>query len=1048
MHPPTTSPPRSSAAAAASTSPAAAAARTPSTPTKGSTSRGRSSYTSPVTPKAQTASSSGSPSGTAATRGSAKRAPKLDTAAAAGAESTEEEIDDDATPVPRSRTETPAESPAPPVTPPASSFAARLEALAHAPEFYPKSAPAPVQLAPPGGNAFTFAPPLPTSGGPAGPIVFGVGQLSPPAPPPGFAVGGPAPIMFGPGQLSPPSYAFAPALPPSAAHDAFLGPAPALYDPRYQPPPPNGYRGRGGRGGRGTRARGGRGAARGNGGFHSITRIPSFPPQSSSIDAFGAPSPNGSSGEPTSPDSVAPSAASSASDLTATTSTVAAVTSGTAEPDRERPRMGTAPASIEHRLAQRQKQLDYGKNTLGYQNYLAAVPKEQRLHHHPRTPDKYQNCSSRSWMGQLRQWRRQLHQWDTAGGQFEHHAPSTFTAPKASPLFAMSDVSSSSAASCRSNDTWSISGDSLSSWDSTDDLAARELAEGLDTQLVLGGPGLGVAPGAAFADTLSPPHHHAARQHRHHHHHVGFAPLPHQHHHHSHHHAMGGAPEDGNEAGDELDVGSGDAGSPPLGAAFVPPYHGSNPDLLATHAGGPETDLAMPSAPWRPRRASDASTTSSTARSVVESITSSRIGNPRSAAGTSEHSLSDSEIESARGFHYHDHHAAATTAAGTAVDDAYFDELYGAEAAGDDEEAKAFLARIFGGSSSSTEASSSTPSRRRNADPSGYDPARAIEEACELDEAIERSLREGNPKTVEDDSKTPEESLERMLARLAAYRVAVEDAAPPLSAADGIAWTLCFSHTPIASAGSIAVTETGHLEYAGTSVLDSQPAAWRFSVADVTDVRRKYPVDEPCFLAFCVAETVFLQLVPSRVNEDGGSDVASALDVLAEAIQSAPRPAAVVQVAPPPEAVPTGAEEDTAPVNLPVEPATPAVTQIEPAATPAANLAEAMMAELAAATAEYEAKLKEIRERYTRLASTTSTTTVVPASPSAPPPPAPAPAPPASPEKCTICCAVAPNLVLEPCGHEICTACWSRLEARGLCPWDRARVDRAVSSRD
>lgn len=29
----------------------------------------------------------------------------------------------------------------------------------------------------------------------------------------------------------------------------------------------------------------------------------------------------------------------------------------------------------DHRLAQRQKQIDYGKNTLGYQRYLQLIPK-------------------------------------------------------------------------------------------------------------------------------------------------------------------------------------------------------------------------------------------------------------------------------------------------------------------------------------------------------------------------------------------------------------------------------------------------------------------------------------------------------------------------------------------------------------------------------------------------------------------------------------------------------------------------------------------------
>lgn len=66
-----------------------------------------------------------------------------------------------------------------------------------------------------------------------------------------------------------------------------------------------------------------------------------------------------------------------------------------------------------HRLDQRRKQIDWGKNTLGYQAYVQAVPKDRRqfglrsdtsgvgLKPHPVTPDVTENCSKRCFDGQV-----------------------------------------------------------------------------------------------------------------------------------------------------------------------------------------------------------------------------------------------------------------------------------------------------------------------------------------------------------------------------------------------------------------------------------------------------------------------------------------------------------------------------------------------------------------------------------------------------------------------------------------------------------------------
>ncbi|XP_053609695.1 histone RNA hairpin-binding protein isoform X4 [Plodia interpunctella] len=63
-------------------------------------------------------------------------------------------------------------------------------------------------------------------------------------------------------------------------------------------------------------------------------------------------------------------------------------------------------------LGRRQKQIDYGKNTVGYHNYTTKVPLDQRTKDHPKTPDKYTKYSRRSWDTLIKLWRKQLHEYD------------------------------------------------------------------------------------------------------------------------------------------------------------------------------------------------------------------------------------------------------------------------------------------------------------------------------------------------------------------------------------------------------------------------------------------------------------------------------------------------------------------------------------------------------------------------------------------------------------------------------------------------------------
>lgn len=63
-------------------------------------------------------------------------------------------------------------------------------------------------------------------------------------------------------------------------------------------------------------------------------------------------------------------------------------------------------------IQRRQKQIDYGKNTIGYQNYLKQVSKRNRIKDSIYTPNKYIKYSRRSWDQQIKLWRIRLHEYD------------------------------------------------------------------------------------------------------------------------------------------------------------------------------------------------------------------------------------------------------------------------------------------------------------------------------------------------------------------------------------------------------------------------------------------------------------------------------------------------------------------------------------------------------------------------------------------------------------------------------------------------------------
>ena len=68
------------------------------------------------------------------------------------------------------------------------------------------------------------------------------------------------------------------------------------------------------------------------------------------------------------------------------------------------------------------KQIDYGKVTVDYEEYLNAIPKSERKHFHPRTPDKFQKMSRRGFDSQIKTWKINIHNWQNLGPKKGTHS--------------------------------------------------------------------------------------------------------------------------------------------------------------------------------------------------------------------------------------------------------------------------------------------------------------------------------------------------------------------------------------------------------------------------------------------------------------------------------------------------------------------------------------------------------------------------------------------------------------------------------------------------
>lgn len=67
------------------------------------------------------------------------------------------------------------------------------------------------------------------------------------------------------------------------------------------------------------------------------------------------------------------------------------------------------------RIRQRRRQVLFGKNTAGYEEYIKKVPKHKRKFknlEHPQTPDHLADIPTKRWQGQMNAWRRALHKFD------------------------------------------------------------------------------------------------------------------------------------------------------------------------------------------------------------------------------------------------------------------------------------------------------------------------------------------------------------------------------------------------------------------------------------------------------------------------------------------------------------------------------------------------------------------------------------------------------------------------------------------------------------
>lgn len=79
------------------------------------------------------------------------------------------------------------------------------------------------------------------------------------------------------------------------------------------------------------------------------------------------------------------------------------------------PKLDSSDPAQAHRIQQRKRTIDKGKNTVGYDEYVKRVSRSRRKPRsleHPTTPDHTVDISNKRWIGLVRAWRKALHQFD------------------------------------------------------------------------------------------------------------------------------------------------------------------------------------------------------------------------------------------------------------------------------------------------------------------------------------------------------------------------------------------------------------------------------------------------------------------------------------------------------------------------------------------------------------------------------------------------------------------------------------------------------------